>query len=183
VEVIGTRGEAPEHIAVVGTVEEAERVSAAHPERVAYLTQTTLSLDDTRAIVEVLKRRFPALTGPAKDDICYATQNRQNAVQALAKEADVILVVGSAHSSNSNRLVEVALARGVPAYLVESHRELRPEWLAGRACVGITAGASAPEDIVQALVRHVADAYGATVEEREVVPENVTFPLPAGLSG
>jgi 4-hydroxy-3-methylbut-2-enyl diphosphate reductase len=182
VEVIGTRGEAPRHIQVIGTVEEAERVQAADPGRVAYLTQTTLSLDDTRAIVEVLKRRFPALTGPAKDDICYATQNRQNAVQALAREADVILVVGSSNSSNSNRLVEVAKARGVPAYLVESHRELRPEWLAGRSCIGITAGASAPEDIVQALVSHIARTYGACVEERDVIPENVSFPLPSGLT-
>jgi 4-hydroxy-3-methylbut-2-enyl diphosphate reductase len=182
VEVIGTRGEAPGHIVVVGTVEEAERVQAAHRDRVAYLTQTTLSLDDTRAIVEVLKRRFPALTGPSKDDICYATQNRQNAVQALAREADVILVVGSANSSNSNRLVEVAMTRGVPAYLLESFRELRPEWLEGRSCVGVTAGASAPEDIVQALVTHLARTYGARIEERDVIPENVSFPLPSALS-
>ena len=183
VEVIGTRGEAPHRIVVVGSVEEAERVQAADAARVAYLTQTTLSLDDTRAIVAVLRRRFPALTGPNKDDICYATQNRQTAVDALSREADVILVVGSAHSSNSNRLVEVAKTRGVPAYLVESHRELQPGWLEGRSCVGITAGASAPEEIVQALVRHVARAYGATVEEREVVPEAVSFPLPAALTG
>ena len=181
VEVIGTRGEAPGHIAVIGTVEEVERVQPTDPQRVAYLTQTTLSMDDTRAIVEVLKRRFPALTGPGKDDICYATQNRQNAVQALAREADVILVVGSANSSNSNRLVEVAKTRGVSAYLVESHRDVRPEWLEGRSCVGISAGASAPEDVVQSLVRHLASAYGAAVEERDVIPENVSFPLPAGL--
>ncbi len=182
VEVAGTKGEAPAHIVVIGTVEEAERAQAVDPARVAYLTQTTLSLDDTRAIVEVLRRRFPALAGPNKDDICYATQNRQNAVQALVREADVILVVGSANSSNSNRLVEVAIARGVPAYLVESFRDLKLEWLAGRRCVGVTAGASAPEEIVQELVRHVAAATGAGVEERDIVPEQVSFPLPASLT-
>jgi 4-hydroxy-3-methylbut-2-enyl diphosphate reductase len=138
-------------------------------------------MDDTKAIVEVLRRRFPALAGPNKDDICYATQNRQNAVQALVAETDVILVVGSANSSNSNRLVEVAIARGVPAYLVESHRELKPEWLAGRRRVGVTAGASAPEEVVQELVRHVAGLLGATVEERDIVPERVSFPLPSSL--
>jgi len=182
VEVIGTRGEAPDHIVAVGTLAEAERVQAAAAERVAYLTQTTLSLDDTRAIVDVLKRRFPALAGPNKDDICYATQNRQNAVQALVREADVILVVGSANSSNSNRLVEVARGRGVPAYLVESYREVQPEWLAGRACVGVTAGASAPEEIVQELVRHLAALQGASVEERDVISEQVSFPLPPSLT-
>ncbi len=182
VEVIGTKGEAPDHITVVGTVQEAEQVQAADPAKVAYLTQTTLSMDDTRAIVEVLRRRFPALAGPNKDDICYATQNRQNAVQALVRETDVILVVGSANSSNSNRLVEVAIARGVPAYLVESFRDLKPEWLAGRSRVGVTAGASAPEEVVQELVRHVAETLGATVEERDVVPERVSFPLPTSLT-
>jgi 4-hydroxy-3-methylbut-2-enyl diphosphate reductase len=182
VEVIGTRGEAPQHIVVIGTAAEAEGVQVADPERVAYLTQTTLSLDDTRAIVEVLKRRFPALAGPNKDDICYATQNRQNAVQVLVREADVILVVGSANSSNSNRLVEVARGQGVPAYLVESYRDLKPEWLAGRACVGVTAGASAPEEIVQELVRQVAASHGASVEERDVIAERVSFPLPSSLT-
>jgi 4-hydroxy-3-methylbut-2-enyl diphosphate reductase len=182
VEVIGTRGEAPDRIVVVGSVDEAERVQTADPQRVAYLTQTTLSMDDTKAIVDVLRRRFPALAGPSKDDICYATQNRQNAVQALAEEADVILVVGSANSSNSNRLVEVAVARGVPAYLVESHAELKPEWLAGRSRIGITAGASAPEGVLQELVRHVANTLAAVVEERDIVAERVSFPLPPSLA-
>jgi 4-hydroxy-3-methylbut-2-enyl diphosphate reductase len=150
---------------------------------VAYLTQTTLSLDDTRAVLEVLRRRFPALAGPGKDDICYATQNRQHAVQALARETDVILVVGSANSSNSNRLVEVARARGVPAHLVESHHALQPAWLTGVRRIGITAGASAPEGVVQALVRHLAGSSGASVRELEVVPESVSFPLPAVLTG
>ncbi len=182
VEVLGTLGEAPEHIRVVGTVEDAERVAAADPSRVAYLTQTTLSMDDTRAILAVLRRRFPALVGPGKDDICYATQNRQNAVQALAGEADVILVVGSANSSNSNRLVEVARARGVPAYLVDSYQGLRPEWLKGARRIGVTAGASAPEDVVQDLVTRLARDRAARVVEREVIDERVSFPLPAQLA-
>ena len=178
VEVIGTLGEAPDHMIVIGTVEEAEAVTAPDPERVSYLTQTTLSLDDTQAIVAVLRRRFPALTGPGKDDICYATQNRQNAVQAMVGQADVILVVGSENSSNSNRLAEVARARGVPAYLVESHAQLRSDWLKGARCIGVTAGASAPEEIVQELVARLARDHNATVREIEVVPENVSFPLP-----
>jgi 4-hydroxy-3-methylbut-2-en-1-yl diphosphate reductase len=183
VEVIGTRGEAPAHIAVVGTVAEAERVSVPDPGRVAYLTQTTLSMDDTRDIVAVLKRRFPALAGPGKDDICYATQNRQNAVQALAREADAILVVGSPNSSNSNRLVEVARARGCPAYLVHDFRDLQPAWLEGVRRVGVTAGASAPEEVVQELVLHLSQRHCATVRELEVVEETVSFPLPAMLAG
>jgi len=182
VEVIGTMGEAPGHIRVVGTVEEAEQVQAADPTHVAYLTQTTLSLDDTRAILAVLRRRFPALVGPGKDDICYATQNRQNAVQALVDLADVILVVGSANSSNSNRLVEVAQARGVPAYLVDSYAHVRPEWLNGARRIGVTAGASAPEDVVQDLVRRLAADRAAQVVEREVIEERVAFPLPAQLN-
>ncbi len=182
VEVIGTLGEAPEQMVVIGTVEEAERVDVTDPGRVAYLTQTTLSLDDTRAVIEVLRRRFPALVGPGKEDICYATQNRQNAVQAMVGEVDVILVVGSRNSSNSNRLVEVARARGVPAYLVESPAELEPDWFNGVRRIGVTAGASAPEEIVQELVACLAREHGATVRETEVVPENVSFPLPPRLS-
>ncbi|MBI3993782.1 MAG: 4-hydroxy-3-methylbut-2-enyl diphosphate reductase, partial [Candidatus Lambdaproteobacteria bacterium] len=183
VEVVGTLGEAPEHIVVIGSVEEAGEVTVADPQRVAYLTQTTLSVDDTRAIVAVLQRRFPALKGPGKDDICYATQNRQNAVQALVREADVVLVVGSANSSNSNRLVEVARSRGTPAYLVESHHRLQPAWLADARRIGVTAGASAPEDVVQALVAHLSTCYGATVREVEIVREHVSFPLPSQLAG
>jgi 4-hydroxy-3-methylbut-2-enyl diphosphate reductase len=182
VEVTGTLGEAPAHIRVVGTVEEAEHVQAPHPERVAYLTQTTLSVDDTRAILAVLRRRFPALVGPGKDDICYATQNRQNAVQTLAGMADVVLVVGSANSSNSNRLVEVSKARGVPAYLVDCYEQVRPEWLNGARRIGVTAGASAPEDVVQDLVSRLARERSARVVEREVIEERVSFPLPAQLS-
>ncbi|MDH4247773.1 MAG: 4-hydroxy-3-methylbut-2-enyl diphosphate reductase [Deltaproteobacteria bacterium] len=181
VEVVGTRGEAPDAIQIISTVEEAERAQADNPERVAFLTQTTLSLDDTRAIVEVLRRRFPALSGPAKDDICYATQNRQNAVLALSREVDLILVVGSEKSSNSNRLVEVARTQGLPAYLVESHADVREEWLRGIRRIGITAGASAPEDVVQALAEALAKRGSATLRELEVVRENVVFALPPQL--
>lgn len=183
VEVIGTRGEAPGNIVVIDTVEAAERVEVSNADRVAYLTQTTLSIDDTRAIVEVLQRRFPAVKGPGKDDICYATQNRQNAVQALTDHADVILVVGSSNSSNSNRLVEVAQARGIPAYLLESHHELNDGWLAGARRIGVTAGASAPEEVVQNLVAHLSRQSHVSVREIEVIEENVSFPLPGVLSG
>lgn len=182
VEVIGTRGEAPGHVIVVGTVEEARRVEPADPGQVAYLTQTTLSLDDTRAIVEVLRARFPALAGPAKDDICYATQNRQNAVQALVEQAEVVLVVGSGNSSNSNRLVEVAKARGASAHLVESYREIDPQWLRGVVRVGVTAGASAPESVVKELVGWLSTNSQAAIREIEVVEEDVSFPLPAQLA-
>jgi 4-hydroxy-3-methylbut-2-enyl diphosphate reductase len=182
VEVVGTLGEAPQQIIVIGTIEEAGRVNVPDPAKVAYLTQTTLSLDDTRAIIEVLRERFPALVGPGKEDICYATQNRQNAVRDLVGLADVILVVGSEHSSNSNRLVEVAQARGVPAYLVESHESLERDWLAGAGCIGVTAGASAPEQVVQSLVEHLMRISGGRVREVEVTPENVSFPLPAQLT-
>jgi 4-hydroxy-3-methylbut-2-enyl diphosphate reductase len=138
-------------------------------------------MDDTRAILAVLRRRFPAMVGPGKDDICYATQNRQNAVQALVGQADVILVVGSPNSSNSNRLVEVAQSRGVPAYLVDSFEHVRPEWLHGARRIGVTAGASAPEDVVQDLVSRLAADRAARVVEREVIAEQVSFPLPSQL--
>ena len=182
VEVIGTKGEAPDHTVVIGTVEEASQVEVADPEQVAYLTQTTLSLDDTRSIVDTLKARFPRLTGPGKEDICYATQNRQNAVSALVNEVDAILVVGSSNSSNSNRLVETARARGKRACLVDSFDDLDPGWLAGAKRIGVTAGASAPESIVQELVRRLAEPSGARIREIEVVEERVTFPLPAQLT-
>lgn len=183
VEVVGTQGEAPAHIKVVGSLEEAEQVQAANPEKVAFLTQTTLSVDDTRAILEVLKKRFPALTGPGKEDICYATQNRQNAVRALVELVDTVLVVGSKNSSNSNRLVEVAQARGTPAYLVESFAELDPAWLAGIQRVGVTAGASAPESVVADLVNQLSQRSRAEVREIEVIAEDVSFPLPVQLAG
>ncbi len=182
VEVQGTLGEAPGRTIVIENPEEAERVQVADPERVAYLTQTTLSLDDTAEIVAVLKRRFPALRQPRKEDICYATQNRQRAVQALAGECDVILVVGSELSSNSNRLVEVAGALGVPAYLIESREGLNPEWLETATRIGVTAGASAPEEVVQDLVDWISRRYDAPIRELEVILEDTSFPLPPRLA-
>jgi 4-hydroxy-3-methylbut-2-enyl diphosphate reductase len=178
-EVIGTRGEAAEEVIVVEDVEAAERLEVPDPERVALTTQTTLSLDDTRAIVEVLRRRFPALREPASSDICYATQNRQDAVKAaVAEGADLVLVVGSRNSSNSNRMVEVARAAGVSSHLLDDASELDPAWLEGKTRVALTAGASAPE----VLVRQVADAldeagYARGGEERPSA-EGVVFALP-----
>ncbi|MEE8396189.1 MAG: 4-hydroxy-3-methylbut-2-enyl diphosphate reductase [bacterium] len=183
VEVVGTLGEAPENITVVGSVAEAERVRARNPREVACLTQTTLSLDDARAIVMILQRRFPALAFPRKDDICFATQNRQNAVAALCRESELILVVGSPDSSNSNRLVEVARAGGVEAHLVESWREVEDSWLAGVRGIGVTAGASAPEEVVQELVDRLSQKTGAAVREIEVAREDVNFALPPQLAG
>jgi 4-hydroxy-3-methylbut-2-enyl diphosphate reductase len=179
VEVIGTLGEAPESIVVVETKDEAERLEVPNPEHVAYITQTTLSVDDVREIVEVLRRRFPAIHEPAKDDICYATQNRQNAVKELARRCRTVLVVGAPASSNANRLVEVAVALGVDAYLIESAEEIRPEWLAGD--VGVTAGASTPEAIVQACVERIRALGGYRVEELRLTEERVMFPLPGDL--
>ncbi len=180
-EVEGTMGEAPQAIRLVQTAEAARTVAVADPEKVAVITQTTLSVDDTRAIVDVLKARFPTLVAPSKDDICYATQNRQNAVKAIAKEAEVILVIGATNSSNSIRLTEVAEDAGRRAYLINDATEINPAWLDGVRCVGVASGASAPEH----LVREVVDALtrlGATqVEERELVQENVSFGLPVEL--
>jgi 4-hydroxy-3-methylbut-2-en-1-yl diphosphate reductase len=179
VEVEGTMGEAPDAIVLVESVAEAEALQLSDPTRVAYITQTTLSVDDVRAIVEVLKRRFPAIHEPAKDDICYATQNRQNAVKELARRASVLLVVGAPESSNANRLVEVARMHGAAAYLIESAEDIRDEWIQGD--VGITAGASTPEDIVQACVERVRAIGRYRVEEFRLVEERVMFPLPGEL--
>ena len=176
VEVQGTLGEAPESIVVVANVEEAEAVAVPDPARVACITQTTLSMDDCRAILEVLRRRFPALREPAKEDICYATQNRQNAVQELARRAGLVLVVGAPASSNANRLVEVARNRGVRAELIESAEDIRAEWLDGD--VGVTAGASTPEHVVLACVERLQALGGYRVEEIRLVEERVLFPLP-----
>src|ERR1051326_3972656 len=151
-EVIGTFGEAPGAIHVVSTLEDVEALENIQPDRVVYTTQTTLSLDDAKAIVDRLKQRFPLIVSPPSSDICYATQNRQTAVKALAARSDIILVVGTQNSSNSNRLVEVALGSGVPAYLIATASEIQPEWLDGRVHVGVTAGASTPEILVQQVV-------------------------------
>jgi len=182
VEVKGTVGEAPEHIVVVGTVEEVSDLKIPDEKKVGYITQTTLSLDDTAEIIITLKERFPEIKGPAKDDICYATQNRQNAVKALSKEVDLVLVVGAQNSSNSVRLLEVAKTTGVRARRIESATELDPEWLEEVRDVGITAGASAPEDIVQGIVAEISKmSSSSSVRDLEIVQEDVTFALPTVL--
>ncbi|HJW14425.1 MAG TPA: 4-hydroxy-3-methylbut-2-enyl diphosphate reductase [Thermoanaerobaculia bacterium] len=181
-ETIGTLGEAPGAIRLVGSKEEAEAVEVPDPGKVAYLTQTTLSLDDTREIVEVLKRRFPAMVSPAKGDICYATQNRQDAVKAMAPHVNALLVLGAPNSSNSLRLCEVGRAHGVPSYLIERAVDIRPEWLAEVRVLGLTASASAPEILVREVVDHAREKLGVRqVEEFETVREDVNFALPVEL--
>ena len=181
-EVVGTTGEAPQVIRLVQTVEDARRVQVPDPEKVAVITQTTLSVEDTRAIVAALRERFPKLVNPSKDDICYATQNRQNAVKAIAKDAEVILVIGAKNSSNSIRLTEVAESAGRKAYLINEAREINPEWLQGVRCVGVTSGASAPQHLVQEVVAYLKQRGATQVEERELVHEDVNFGLPVELT-
>jgi 4-hydroxy-3-methylbut-2-en-1-yl diphosphate reductase len=177
-EVEGTSGEAPERTHVIATPEEVAGLEVNDPERVAYLTQTTLAVDDTAAVVDALRARFPAAVGPPSSDICYATQNRQDAVRTLASECDLILVVGSGNSSNSRRLVEVAERAGCPAMLIEDAADILPEALVGARRVGLTAGASAPEALVEGVVRALDGLGGATVSERTVATEDVHFKLP-----
>ncbi len=182
VEVQGTVGEAPERIIVVGSVEEVASLKVEDENKIGYITQTTLSMDDTSEIIDILKKRFPKIQGPAKDDICYATQNRQNAVKALSKEVDLVLVVGAQNSSNSLRLLEVAKSTGVNARRIESAAELKVEWLEGISDIGITAGASAPEDIVQGIVNQIREMSASSrILDLEIVKEDVTFALPAVL--
>ena len=182
VEVEGTFGEAPDSIKVVGTVENAENIEIPADSRVAYLTQTTLSLDDTAEIISVLRRKFPLIEGPAKNDICYATQNRQNAVKNLASKVELLLVVGAENSSNTLRLVEVALSCGTSARRIESARELNPDWLRNLSRIGITAGASAPEEIVQGIVTRIRELNPSSlVREISLTQEDVTFALPPQL--
>jgi 4-hydroxy-3-methylbut-2-enyl diphosphate reductase len=181
VEVQGVRGEAPGSIVIVENEAEAEALTLPDPGKVAYITQTTLSVDDCRAIVEVLKRRFPAIREPAKDDICYATQNRQNAVKELARRCRTLLVVGAPTSSNANRLVEVAQNFGARAHLIESAGDIQPEWLEPGADVGVTAGASTPETIVQSCVARLQELGGFHVEPFRLIEERVMFPLPGEL--
>lgn len=180
-EVIGTMGEAPHSIRLVENVDDVEQLNLPADAKVAYLTQTTLSVDDANVIIDALKRHYPSAVGPAKDDICYATQNRQEAVKELVPAADVVIVLGSQNSSNSLRLAELAHAHGRPAYLIDGPNELRDEWFHEADTVLITAGASAPEDVVEACVAHLRDRFGATVEERVVREEHVNFPLPREL--
>jgi 4-hydroxy-3-methylbut-2-enyl diphosphate reductase len=177
-EIEGTLGEAPEETQVVSTVEEVAALEVPNPERVAYLTQTTLSLDEARDIIHALKAKFPQIVGPHSQDICYATENRQVAVKNVAHRADLVLVVGSNNSSNSNRLVEVSRNLDTIAYLIDDSEKIRPEWLENAKTVAVTAGASAPEVLVQDVINYLQrNGFGA-VEEVEVMPENVRFGLP-----
>jgi 4-hydroxy-3-methylbut-2-enyl diphosphate reductase len=180
-EVEGTMGQAAEGMHLVETAADVERLEVRDPQKLSYVTQTTLSVDDAAAVVAALKARFPAITGPKKDDICYATQNRQDAVKIMSPQCDVVIVVGSPNSSNSNRLREVARGRGIPAYMVDSAEQLKPEWVAGKRRVGITAGASAPEVLVAELVARLEALGAASVRQLEGVNESVVFTLPRGL--
>jgi 4-hydroxy-3-methylbut-2-enyl diphosphate reductase len=179
-EVIGTLGEAPDRIFVIANADEVEKLEVPDPSRIAYLTQTTLSVDDTREVIEALRKKFPRIVGPSRDDICYATQNRQAAVKRLASDVDVLLVIGAANSSNANRLVEVAKNSGTSAYLINDVRDIRPEWLGGARRIGVTAGASTPEVLVSQTVEALR---GDDVSVREVhaVEEDVRFALPQEL--
>ena len=180
-EVVGTMGEAPESMILVRSVEDVEGLDFPQETRVAYLTQTTLSVDDARQIIDRLRARFPRLVGPRKEDICYATQNRQEAVRVLSREADLVLVLGSQNSSNSQRLREIALEQGVVAHLIDSPGQIDPEWLESVRTVLVTAGASAPEAVVEQCVGYLRERYAAEVEQRTLREENVRFPLPKEL--
>jgi 4-hydroxy-3-methylbut-2-enyl diphosphate reductase len=180
-EVIGTSGEAPENIRLVGDVAEARTVDVPDPDNVAYLSQTTLSVDETNEVINALRERFPAIEGPPRDDICYATQNRQDAMKAMATKVDAVLVIGSDNSSNSNRLVEVSKAEGTPAYLIDDETEIEPAWLDGAEVVGVTSGASAPEWLVERVVGWLRERGANEVEELRVTEEFVEFGFPRGV--
>jgi 4-hydroxy-3-methylbut-2-en-1-yl diphosphate reductase len=182
-EMEGTFGEAPDHTIIVETEADAENVQVRNPEKVCYLTQTTLSLDETRSIVEILQRRFPQMAGPKSQDICYATENRQMAVKAVAPLCQLLLVVGSQNSSNSKRLVEVCRNSGVPAYLIDDRSFCRDEWFVGVDTVSVTAGASAPENLVMDVLESLRERGYLTVEEMDIVDEDVRFNLPPELQG
>jgi 4-hydroxy-3-methylbut-2-enyl diphosphate reductase len=180
-EVIGTMGEAPEQIVLVETAADVEQLVVADPDRVAYLTQTTLSVDDANLVIAALRKRFPRIANPPKDDICYATQNRQEAVRELAARADLVLVLGSQNSSNSRRLAEIAQSLGITSYLIDGVAEIRDDWFRAAETVLITAGASAPEDVVQECIEYLERNFGATIQEETVREESVHFPLPKSL--
>jgi 4-hydroxy-3-methylbut-2-en-1-yl diphosphate reductase len=182
-EVIGTLGEAPEAITVLDHEEDIKRLVVPDPTRVVYLTQTTLSLNDTRHIVDKLRQKFPLIIEPESEDICYATQNRQSAVLELAERAELILVVGSANSSNSRRLVEVAQSEGVPAYLIDNIEDIKNEWLSGVQDIGLTAGASAPEGLVERVVHYLNQLGYPCIESTGGIVEHVEFSLPPELAG
>jgi 4-hydroxy-3-methylbut-2-enyl diphosphate reductase len=177
-EVEGTMGEAPEHIVLVESEEDVARLEVEDPERMAYISQTTLSVDETRSIIAALRERFPAITGPRTDDICYATTNRQQAVKAMAGQCDLVLVIGSQNSSNSQRLVDVARDLGTEAHLIDNEEQIDPAWLVGRRVVGISSGASAPEELVARVVAFFRSRGTEQVEDFEVLREDVRFMLP-----
>jgi 4-hydroxy-3-methylbut-2-enyl diphosphate reductase len=182
-EVEGTMGQAEEGMHLVETVDDVAKLNVGNPDLLAYVSQTTLSVDDTAEIIAALKARFPNIVEPKKGDICYATTNRQEAVKFMAPQVEVVIVVGSPNSSNSNRLREVAEKKGTPAYMVDNAAGIDPAWIAGRKRIGVTAGASAPEVLVQAVIERLKDLGAASVRALEGVEENVTFPLPKGLDG
>ena len=181
-EVEGTMGQSEGGMHLVETVADVQTLQVSDPEKLAYVTQTTLSVDDAQTIVDALRVRFPSIVGPKRDDICYATQNRQDAVKFMAPRSDLVLVVGSPNSSNSNRLREVAEQFGVPAYLIDNAGQIDPTWLDGRKRVGVTAGASAPEVLVDAVIARLRELGAASVRTLDGTPENVNFPLPKELA-
>ncbi|MFZ5507406.1 MAG: 4-hydroxy-3-methylbut-2-enyl diphosphate reductase [Pseudomonadota bacterium] len=181
-EVEGTMGQAEGGMYLVETVVDVQSLLVTDPDKLAYVTQTTLSVDDAQIIVDALRARFPAIVGPKRDDICYATQNRQDAVKFMAPRSDLVLVVGSPNSSNSNRLREVAEQFGVPAHLIDNASQIDPAWLAGRKRIGVTAGASAPEVLVDAVIARLRELGAASVRTLDGTPENVNFPLPKELA-
>jgi len=181
-EVEGTRGQIPGGVMIVNTVDDVQALNVADPDGLAYVTQTTLSVDDTRDVIEALKVKFPSIVGPDVKDICYATQNRQDAVRALSPQVDLILVVGAQNSSNSNRLRDLGASMGRPSYLIADASDLDSTWLEGVSTIGITAGASAPEELVQGVIKRLADFGEVMVEPLTGVEENVIFKLPRELS-
>jgi 4-hydroxy-3-methylbut-2-enyl diphosphate reductase len=181
-EVEGTMGQAEGGMYLVETVADVKSLQVTDPDKLAYVTQTTLSVDDAQIIVDALRARFPTIVGPKRDDICYATQNRQDAVKFMAPRSDMVLVVGSPNSSNSNRLREVAEQFGVPAHLIDDASQINPAWLAGRKRIGVTAGASAPEVLVDAVIARLRELGAASVRTLDGSPENVNFPLPKELA-
>ncbi len=181
-EVEGTMGQADDGMYLVEKPEDVAALVVRHPDNLAFVTQTTLSVDDASAVIAALKARFPSISGPRKDDICYATQNRQDAVKALAQRCDLVIVVGSPNSSNSNRLREVARKQGTEAYMVDNASQLDPAWLEGKTCVGVTAGASAPEVLVQEVILCLERQGGSPAQETGGKAENIVFPLPKALT-
>lgn len=180
-EVEGTMGQSEGGMYLVETADDVQKLQVQHPDSLSFVTQTTLSVDDATQVIEALRARFPDIQGPKKDDICYATQNRQDAVKALAEQCDLVIVVGSPNSSNSRRLKEVAIARGVDAYLLDGPEEIDVRWLVGKSSIGVTAGASAPEILVLRVIEHIKALSGATVVQADGVEEGVSFPLPREL--